>query len=126
MYTYICKLVHFLESIVRQADTMLLTYPLNWNMSADIMKNDLLFYEQLTDTKTPGLTWSFFTVGFKWVGEEARMQNYFLKSYQDYLIQPFKVGTVVIIDCSQRFQERCRHRPNIHDPLHRTSVTGSC
>ena len=77
---------------IKQADTILLTYPLNWNMSRDIMKNDLLFYEDLTDLRTPALTWSFFTVGFKWVNEDARMQNYFLKSYQDYVIQPFKVS----------------------------------
>lgn len=77
-------------SPVKQADAILLTYPLNWNMSVDIMKNDLLFYETITDTKTPALTWSFFTVGFKWVNEVAKMNNYFLKSYQDYMIQPFK------------------------------------
>lgn len=91
-------MVYHAESLVRQADTIMLTYPLNWNMSADIMKNDLLFYEQITDTKTPGLTWSFFTVGFKWVGEDVRMQNYFLKSYQEYLIQPFKVRVHINVD----------------------------
>ena len=79
---------------IMQADAVLLTYPLNWNMSADIMKNDLLFYEMMLSPRTPATTWSFFTVGFKWVQEEARMQNYFLKSYQDYLIQPFKVRRV--------------------------------
>ncbi len=77
---------------VGQADTTLLTYPLNWNMSRDIMRHDLEFYEQFTSDRTPALTWSFFTVGWKWVGEEAKLNAYFLKSYQDYIIQPFKVN----------------------------------
>jgi len=37
------------------------------------------------------MTWSWFTIGWKWVGEDSKMRSYFLKSYQDYIIQPFKV-----------------------------------
>ena len=77
---------------IGQADTILLTYPLNWNMSRDIMRNDLQIYEQVTDDRTPAMTWSFFTVGWKWVGDVARMQSTFLRSYQDYLISPFNVN----------------------------------
>ena len=79
------------NNTIKQADTILLTYPLNWNMSRDIMRNDLEYYERLTSERTPAMTWSFFTVGWKWVDDESKMTAYFLKSYQDYVIQPFKV-----------------------------------
>ena len=76
----------------KQADTILLTYPLNWNMSTDIMKNDLEFYETVTHDNSPAMTWSFFTVGFKWVNDPTKVDSYFRKSYQNYIISPFKVG----------------------------------
>lgn len=69
----------------------MLNYPLNWNYSADIMKNDLMFYENLISDRTPAMTWSWFTIGWKWVNEVGKMRSYFLKSYQDYVVQPFKV-----------------------------------
>jgi len=76
---------------IKQADTIMLNYPLNWNYSVDIMKNDLDFYELLMSDRTPAMTWSWFTIGWKWVGEDSKMRSYFLKSYQDYIVQPFKV-----------------------------------
>jgi len=76
---------------IKQADTIMLNYPLNWNYSVDIMKNDLEFYEVLMSDRTPAMTWSWFTIGWKWVNEDSKMRSYFLKSYQDYIIQPFKV-----------------------------------
>lgn len=78
---------------IKQADTIMLTYPLNWNVSIDIQKNDLEMYETLTNDGSPALTWSWFTIGWKWVNDKNRMNSYFLKSYQDYLIQPFKIWT---------------------------------
>lgn len=78
---------------IKQADAVMLLYPLNWNYSYDIMKNDLELYETLTDTSTPALTWSWFTIGWKWVNEATKARSYFLKSYKDYLIQPFKIWT---------------------------------
>jgi len=81
------------DAPIKQADTVLLNYPLNWNYSVDIMKNDLEFYELLITDRTPAMTWSWFTIGWKWVNEVAKTRSYFLKSYQDYLIQPFKIWT---------------------------------
>ena len=76
---------------IKQADVIMLNYPLNWNYSADIMKNDLEFYELMMSDRTPAMTWSWFTIGWKWVNEYSKMTAYFLKSYQDYTIEPFKV-----------------------------------
>ena len=76
---------------VKQADTILLAYPLNWNMSRDILKNDLEYYEDRYALNTPAMTYSFMTVGFKFAEDPSKTRSYFLKSYQDYMVQPFKV-----------------------------------
>lgn len=56
------------------------------------MRNDLYYYEQKFHERTPAMTYSFLTVGWKWVNEPSKAAEYFRKSYQDYIIQPFKVG----------------------------------
>ena len=66
-------------------------WPLHWNVSYDIVRNDILYYEDKIDPDTPAMSWSFLTVGFKWVEEFPKMKSYFEKSYQDYVKQPFKV-----------------------------------
>ena len=83
---------------IKQADAIMLNYPLNWNYSIDIMHNDLMFYETLMSSRTPAMTWSWFTIGWKWVNELSKMRSYFLKSYQDYIIQPFKVTLLLHIE----------------------------
>ena len=47
---------------VKQADVVLLNYPLNWKMPADVLFNDLLFYEEVTDDNGPAMTWSIFAI----------------------------------------------------------------
>ena len=49
---------------VKQADVVLLNYPLNWKMPADILFNDLLFYEEVTDDNGPAMTWSIFAIKY--------------------------------------------------------------
>ena len=70
----------------------MLTFPFSWNMSVDIMRNDLLYYETLIDGRTPAMTWSFFTVGFKFTEEWSDMDTAYLRSYQEYTRDIFKVG----------------------------------
>lgn len=84
-----CLLVQ--DGEVKQPGTIMLSYPLYWNVSDDIKKHDLEFYEKLTSETTPAMTWSWYTIGWKFVNEINKMNAYFLKSYQSYLIQPFKV-----------------------------------
>jgi len=82
---------------IKQADTIMLNYPLNWNYSVDIMKNDLDFYELLISERTPAMTWSWFTIGWKWIGEDSKMRAYFLQSYKDYIVHPFKVTVLGLV-----------------------------
>ena len=91
---------------VKQADTILLGWPLNWNMSHEIWRNDLEFYEPLTSHRTPAMTHSFFTVGWKWIGEDNKAGSSFLKSYTDYLKKPFNIWSEYIEDSSTPQDER--------------------
>ena len=75
----------------------MMTYPLNWNMSTDIMKNDLERYEEITSDDSPAMTWSWFAIGFKWVNNDQKKFSYFTKSYTNYMVPPFYVSIYVII-----------------------------
>ena len=50
---------------VKQADVVLLNYPLMWDMPDDVKRNDLELYEGITDANGPAMTWSIFAI--KWV-----------------------------------------------------------
>ena len=47
---------------VKQADVVLLNYPLMWNMPDDVKRNDLELYEEITDVFGPAMTWSIFAI----------------------------------------------------------------
>lgn len=78
---------------IMQADTIMLNHPLGWNYTWDIIRNDLFYYDLITDQKTPAMTLSWAVIGWKWTNEVQRMLAAFHKSYQDYIMQPFKVWT---------------------------------
>ena len=42
---------------IKQADVVLIGFPLMWKMNDSIRKNDLLFYENLTRPTGPAMTW---------------------------------------------------------------------
>ncbi|CAF4775207.1 unnamed protein product, partial [Rotaria sp. Silwood2] len=52
------------NTITKQADVVLLGFPLMWPMSKEIRRNDLLSYEPLTRDSGPAMTWSMHTIGF--------------------------------------------------------------
>ena len=70
----------------------MLGYPLNWNMSRDIMKNDLEFFEDRISSDTPAMTYGFMAVAWKFAEDRSKMETAFEKSYADYMKQPFKVS----------------------------------
>lgn len=43
--------------LVKQADTVMLGYPLGFPMTPEVRKNDLEVYEPLTDPNGPAMTW---------------------------------------------------------------------
>ncbi|EDO39683.1 predicted protein, partial [Nematostella vectensis] len=77
---------------VKQADTILLGYPLMYPMSKDIRRNDLNVYEPRTDPDGPAMTKSMFAVNWLDIGETKKAEDSFNKSYLN-VEEPFKVWT---------------------------------
>lgn len=42
---------------VKQADTVMLSYPLGLTMTPEVRRNDLETYEAVTDPRGPAMTW---------------------------------------------------------------------
>ncbi len=49
---------------MKQADVVLLGFPLQLDMSADVRENDLVLYENITNPDGPAMTWSMFAIGY--------------------------------------------------------------
>lgn len=77
---------------VKQADVILLGFPLMVNMSLDVRRSDLSFYEPRTNPRGPAMTKSMFAVNWLDVGEYARAEKSFSESYVNAK-EPFMVWT---------------------------------
>ena len=78
---------------IKQADTVLVGYPLMYNMSVTTRKNDLETYEAVTDPGGPAMTWGMYAIGYLELGQEERAGDLFRKSYQPYYHPPFYMWT---------------------------------
>lgn len=76
----------------KQADTILLAYPLGAVDDAKMIANDLEFYEPITDPHGPAMTWSMFAVGWFSVKDYQRSVPHFLKGFHNAQ-PPFGVWT---------------------------------
>jgi hypothetical protein len=61
-------------------------------MPDDVRENDLLEYENVTSPAGPAMTWGMFSVGWMDIGNYAKADSLFDRSYQLYYMEPFKVG----------------------------------
>lgn len=77
---------------VKQADVILLGFPLMVNMTVGVRRSDLNFYEPRTNPRGPAMTKSMFAVGWLDVGEYARAEKSFNESYVNAKA-PFMVWT---------------------------------
>ncbi|XP_051778005.1 protein-glucosylgalactosylhydroxylysine glucosidase isoform X2 [Erpetoichthys calabaricus] len=75
---------------VKQADVVLLGFPLGYPMSEDVRRNDLEFYEPLTDQGGPSMTWGMFAVGWMELKQKARAQAHLMKCFNN-IQEPYKV-----------------------------------
>lgn len=75
---------------VKQADTVMLGYPLGLPMTREVRRNDLEFYEAVTDPSGPAMTWSMFAVGWLELGEAEKAQQELQKCYKN-IQGPFQV-----------------------------------
>ena len=78
------------SSFVKQADTILISFPLMFPMPNNVKRNDLLCYANCTDPDGPAMTHSMFTVGLLEVGEENLAFEAFQNNFGN-IKEPFKV-----------------------------------
>ena len=52
------------KSVIKQADVVLLGYPLLYPMSDKVRESDLDFYSQVTSAYGPAMTWSVTAIGY--------------------------------------------------------------
>ncbi|MBN3294954.1 PGGHG glucosidase, partial [Amia calva] len=77
-------------SPVKQADAVMLGFPLEFPMTPEVRRHDLEMYEPVTDPEGPAMTWGVFAVGWLELGEVSRAQEQLNKSYRN-IQEPFQV-----------------------------------
>lgn len=76
---------------IKQADTVLVSYPLLYPLADEFKRNNLLFYENVTRADGPAMTWSMHTISHLELSETLQADVLFRKSYQNYIRPPFMV-----------------------------------
>ncbi|XP_062823571.1 protein-glucosylgalactosylhydroxylysine glucosidase isoform X1 [Anolis carolinensis] len=75
---------------VKQADVVLLGFPVMHPMDPEVRRNDLEIYEPVTDPQGPAMTWSMFAVGWLELKETERAQHQLNKCFSN-ITEPFKI-----------------------------------
>ncbi|MEC4020311.1 discoidin domain-containing protein [Streptomyces sp. H27-D2] len=94
-------------SVIKQADTVLLTYPLEWPMSKKAATNTLDYYAARTDPDGPAMTDSVHAIDAAAIGEPGCSTYTYLKRS----IQPFVRGPF------EQFSEARGDKAGASDPL---------
>lgn len=77
---------------VKQADVVLLGYPVPFPLRPDIRRKNLETYEAVTSPRGPAMTWSMFAVGWMELKDPSRAQVHLNRSFAN-VTEPFKVWT---------------------------------
>ncbi|XP_077296187.1 protein-glucosylgalactosylhydroxylysine glucosidase-like [Arctopsyche grandis] len=78
---------------IKQADAVLLGFPLQYTMNRSTRANDLSYYEGVTRESGPAMTWSMHALGHLRIGNSKHAAHLFNMSYQGYVREPFKIWT---------------------------------
>ncbi|XP_025050671.1 protein-glucosylgalactosylhydroxylysine glucosidase isoform X4 [Alligator sinensis] len=81
---------HIKGEHVKQADVVLLGFPMMYPMSPEVRRNDLEMYEPVTEQDGPAMTWSMFAVGWMELKEVQRAQSQLSKCFNN-ITEPFKI-----------------------------------
>ena len=76
---------------VKQADTVMLQFPLNVPMDRSVARNDLLWYEPVTDPGGPAMTWAIFAIDWIRLGNWTQGAALFERAYANNVRAPFFV-----------------------------------
>lgn len=80
---------------IKQADAILLGFPLGLNMTGDVWGNDLRYYEQRTDENGPAMTWGMHSIGHIQLDEKEEAAKLFNRSFA-YIQPPFGVWSETV------------------------------
>ncbi|XP_073745947.1 protein-glucosylgalactosylhydroxylysine glucosidase isoform X3 [Callorhinus ursinus] len=83
---------HLKGEEVKQADVVLLGYPIPFHLSPHIRRKNLEIYEAVTSPKGPAMTWSMFAVGWMELKDPQRARDLLERSFAN-IAEPFKVWT---------------------------------
>nr|CAH90373.1 hypothetical protein [Pongo abelii] len=78
--------------VVKQADVVLLGYPVPFSLSPEVRRKNLEIYEAVTSPQGPAMTWSMFAVGWMELKDAARARGLLDRSFAN-MAEPFKVWT---------------------------------
>jgi trehalose/maltose hydrolase-like predicted phosphorylase len=84
------------EVKIKQADVVLLGYPLMYSLNVDVQRNNLHIYERVTREDGPAMTWAMHLIGHLDIKNTTTAAGLIDRSYKPYLRKPFNVWTEVI------------------------------
>uniref|UniRef100_A0A2K5F414 Protein-glucosylgalactosylhydroxylysine glucosidase n=1 Tax=Aotus nancymaae TaxID=37293 RepID=A0A2K5F414_AOTNA len=76
---------------VKQADVVLLGYPVPFSLVPEVRRKNLEIYEAVTSPQGPAMTWSMFAVGWMELKDAARARDLLDRSFAN-MAEPFKVS----------------------------------
>lgn len=87
-----------LNTIIKQADVVLLGYPLQYaNIQKSTRRNNLNLYTNVTRRNGPAMTWSMHAIGYLDIDEEPSNELFF-RTYTPYIRKPFYVWNEYVDD----------------------------
>ncbi|KAG5674373.1 hypothetical protein PVAND_004347 [Polypedilum vanderplanki] len=78
-------------TLVKQADAILIGYPLMFPMNESTRRNDLNFYVNCTRKSGPAMSFSMFAINYLDIGDVKYANEMLEKSYKPYVRKPFNV-----------------------------------
>lgn len=81
---------------VKQADTILIGYPLLFPMNESTRRNDLNFYVHATRKSGPAMTYSMFAINYLDIHDVSDANEMLDRSYKPYIRKPFNVWSEVV------------------------------
>ncbi|HMP41332.1 MAG TPA: hypothetical protein PKA05_13190 [Roseiflexaceae bacterium] len=80
----------YTDEIIKQADVVLLTFPLEWPLPADVAANNAAYYATRVDAAHgPAMTYAIHAILAAAAGDQAQLGSYLRQSYQHNLRPPF-------------------------------------
>jgi hypothetical protein len=76
---------------IKQADTVLIYYPLMVPTAESTKRNDLDIYSKLTDIDGPAMTWMIHSIAYGDIGEDEKAAAFLKQSYRGLVRSPFYV-----------------------------------